>query len=70
MVNLRYFISVLSSAIKESTSDIVKACMFLTETDINFFKTNNCLISISSTDIKDKYNVEFDREHLLVFCNW
>lgn len=69
MVNLRYFISVLSSAIKESTSDIVKACMFLTETDINFFKTNNCLISISSTDIKDKYNVEFDREHLLVFCN-
>lgn len=69
MVNLRYFISVLSSAIKESTSDIVKACMFLTETDINFFKTNNCLISISSTDIEDKYNVEFDREHLLVFCN-
>lgn len=69
MVNLRYFISVLSSAIKESTSDIVKACMFLSETDIKFFTSNNCLISISSTDIEDKYNVEFDREHLLVFCN-
>ena len=69
MVNLRYFISILSSAIKESTSDIVKTCMFLTETDITFFKSNNCLISITSTDIKDKYNVEFDKKHLLAFCN-
>lgn len=69
MVNLRYFISVLSSAIEESTSDIVKTCMFLTETDIKFFKSNNCLISISFTDTKDKYDVEFDREHLLAFCN-
>ena len=43
--------------------------MFLTETDIKFFKSNNCLISITSTDIKDKYNVEFDKKHLLAFCN-
>lgn len=69
MVNLRYFISILHSALEESTSKVVKVCMFLTKTDISFFKANNCLISIHSTDVKDKYNVEFDREQLLAFCN-
>ena len=69
MVNLRYFISVLNSLIKESTSNIIEVCMFLTETDMNFFKANNCLISAHSTEIENKYNVKFDRNQLLAFCN-
>lgn len=69
MVNLRYFISILHSAIEESTSNIINACMFLTDADISFFKSKGCLISINSTDITNKYNVKLDRKQLLALCN-
>ncbi len=69
MVNLRYFVSMLSSKINESTSNIIEACLFLTTADINFFKSNSCLLSIKSTSIQNKYDVRLDRKHLLALCN-
>lgn len=69
MVNLRYFISILQSAIEEGTSNVINACMFLTDADISFFKNKGCLISINSTDITNKYDVELDRKQLLALCN-
>ncbi len=69
MVNLRYFVSMLSSKINESTSNIIEACLFLTTADINFFRTNNCLISINSTAVPSRYDVELDRKQLLALCN-
>lgn len=69
MVNLRYFISMLSSKIEEGTSNIIDACLFLTTADINFFRTNNCLISIKCTSVPKKYDVELDREQLLALRN-
>ncbi len=69
MVNLRYFISKLSSKINESTSNIIEACLFLTTADINFFKSNDCLISIDFTSVPGKYDVELDRKQLLALCN-
>lgn len=69
MVNLRYFISMLSTKIEESTSNIIDACLFLTTADINFFSSNNCLISIKCTSVPTKYDVKLDKKQLLALRN-
>lgn len=69
MVNLRYLVSMLQTAIDEGTSNIIEACMFLTTADINFFKSTGCLLSLHSTDIPTKYNVKLDRKQLLALTH-
>lgn len=69
MVNIRYFVSMLQAAINEGTSNIIKACLFLTTADISFFESKDCLISIDSTNIPNKYEVQLDRKQLLALCH-
>lgn len=69
MVNLRYIVPILKTALEKCSGKIVEK-LFLTDIDIKFFKDNDCLLSISSEGCySGQYVVEFDRNQLLMLCN-
>lgn len=82
MVNLRYLVSILKSALSEGGNAIIRKTMFLNKADIRFLESNRCLVSIkqlsnfsnSALHLKDeetsqKYDVELDLSGLMILCN-
>lgn len=82
MVNLKYLISILKSALYESTSNIIKKTMFLNSADIRFLEEHHFLFSIklisdspnSIPTLNDEnsfhqYNVELNISDLRILCS-
>lgn len=82
MVNLKYLVSILKSALSEGSNAIIRKTMFLNKADICFLESNSCLVSIkqlsnfsnSALHLKDeetsqKYDVELDLNGLMILCN-
>ncbi len=82
MVNLKYLVSILKSALYESTNAVIKKTMFLNKADINFLESNGCLVSIcqlsnssvssslsNDENTSQKYAVELDTNSLIILCN-
>lgn len=82
MVNLKYLVSILKSALYESTSIIIRKTMFLNSADIRFLEDNHCLVSIkqisNSSDSfptldeensSHQYNVELNANSLRILCS-
>lgn len=69
MVNLRYIVPILKTALEKCSEKIVEK-LFLTDIDIKYFEDKGCLLSISSEGCYyGQYIVEFDRNQLLTLCN-
>ena len=69
MVNLRYLVQVVHSAINEGSSNVVRKRLYLSNEDINFLESRGCLNSIKTTDISNHYSVELNRNQLLLLCH-
>ncbi len=69
MVNVRYLASVLKPELSNGSKGTIKKSLFLNDDDINLLTSNGCVLSIHSDGVVGRYNVEFDRQHLLNFCN-
>lgn len=69
MVNLRYIVPILKTALEKCSEKIVEK-LFLTDIDIKYFKDNGCLLSISNEGCySGQYLAEFDKDQLLKICN-
>lgn len=81
MVNLKYLVSILKSALSEGSNDKIKKTMFLNKADIRFLESNRCLVSIkqlssfsnpslqSEEEVSQMYDVELDSDNVTILCN-
>ncbi len=81
MVNLKYLVSILKSALSEGGNAIIRKTMFLNKADIRFLESNSCLVSIkqlssfsnsslqNEEEISQRYDVELDSSNVMLLCN-